>query len=297
MLLPSRPPFRSLFERLSRSGSECKHPFVKQAFDFLLDNEQTFVVIFNNRTYVRRPGARARGRLGTVAGPREARGGIVGALAQSDQMAGGRLAETTPPSKRDPQRRPRTAGRTQVGWNVLAEELVPFPAAQAGRELPTEHRLPREPRRQPDEERHKAGRPLCDHNPSLSDRAVSEPRRCSRPLTARAGDRRAEVRSRRVASRSRGLQRLLPGAATLAIVAAVWVGAGALSSLHHQALVIPAAAVRVHGGYVYVVRPGDTLWSIASEMEPSGDPRPLVAKLQQQLHGAELVAGDELRLP
>jgi hypothetical protein len=93
------------------------------------------------------------------------------------------------------------------------------------------------------------------------------------------------------------LRRLLPGAATLAVLASVWLGAGALSSLHRPSLSIPAAAVKVRGGYLYIARPGDTLWSIASELQPGGDPRPLVAEFEQQLHGAELVAGDELKLP
>jgi len=77
----------------------------------------------------------------------------------------------------------------------------------------------------------------------------------------------------------------------------MWFGAGALSSLHSTALTIPAGAVRIHGGYLYVARPGDTLWSIASKLLPGGDPRPLVANLEQQLHGAELIPGDQLRLP
>ncbi len=93
------------------------------------------------------------------------------------------------------------------------------------------------------------------------------------------------------------MRRLLPGAATLAVLASVWLGAGALSSLHRPPLTVPAAAVKIRGGYLYVARPGDTLWSIASELEPGGDPRPLVAELDQQLHGAELVAGDRLILP
>jgi Tfp pilus assembly protein FimV len=46
-----------------------------------------------------------------------------------------------------------------------------------------------------------------------------------------------------------------------------------------------------------VVKPGDTLWSIASRLEPSGDPRPLVAQLQSELHGATLDPGARLVLP
>jgi hypothetical protein len=67
--------------------------------------------------------------------------------------------------------------------------------------------------------------------------------------------------------------------------------------LHRPELSVPASAIKVHGGYVYVARPGDTLWSIASGLEPGGDPRILVANFEQQLHGSELVPGDELKLP
>lgn len=93
------------------------------------------------------------------------------------------------------------------------------------------------------------------------------------------------------------MRRLLPGAATLAVLLSVWFGAGALSSLNRLGLSVPTAAVKVPGGYLYTARPGDTLWSIASKLEPNGDPRPLVYSLEQQLHGAQLVAGDKLKLP
>ncbi len=33
----------------------------------------------------------------------------------------------------------------------------------------------------------------------------------------------------------------------------------------------------------YVVRPGDTLWTIAERVDPTGDPRPLVAQLAAQV--------------
>jgi len=93
------------------------------------------------------------------------------------------------------------------------------------------------------------------------------------------------------------LRRLLPGAATLAVLAGFWFGAGSLSSLDRPALAVLPGAVKVPGGYEYVARPGDTLWSIASRLQPGGDPRVLVAKLEQQLHGAVLLAGEKLTLP
>ena len=68
-------------------------------------------------------------------------------------------------------------------------------------------------------------------------------------------------------------------------------------------LVVPgvARAVGRHDGdptVVYVVQPGDTLWSIARRADPGADPRPLVDRLVEvnDLRGA-LHAGDQLRLP
>jgi Tfp pilus assembly protein FimV len=53
-------------------------------------------------------------------------------------------------------------------------------------------------------------------------------------------------------------------------------------------------APRVH----YVVQPGDTLWSIARQVAPGRDPRPVVDALVEanDLHGG-LQAGQELTVP
>ncbi len=95
----------------------------------------------------------------------------------------------------------------------------------------------------------------------------------------------------------RGLRRLLPGVATLAALVGIWAGAGALSATHDPSLAVLPGSVKVAGGYSYVVRPGDTVWSIASRLEQGGDPRPLVARLESQLHGRTLVPGTRLLLP
>ena len=48
-----------------------------------------------------------------------------------------------------------------------------------------------------------------------------------------------------------------------------------------------------------VVRPGDTLWSIAESLAPSSDPRAVVDALQERngLEGADLVPGQVLVVP
>jgi hypothetical protein len=50
-------------------------------------------------------------------------------------------------------------------------------------------------------------------------------------------------------------------------------------------------------GVVYVVQPGDTLWSIASRLEGSGNPRPLVEELSAQLGSGTVFPGERIVLP
>jgi LysM repeat protein len=57
----------------------------------------------------------------------------------------------------------------------------------------------------------------------------------------------------------------------------------------------PAAAAG--GMRVYVVQPGDTLWSIARQLHPQDDPRPVVDQLANQIHGGSLQVGQHLVLP
>jgi hypothetical protein len=47
-------------------------------------------------------------------------------------------------------------------------------------------------------------------------------------------------------------------------------------------------------GETYVVRPGDTLWSIAAAIAPDSDPRPVVDALRDANGGPELQVGERL---
>jgi nucleoid-associated protein YgaU len=47
-------------------------------------------------------------------------------------------------------------------------------------------------------------------------------------------------------------------------------------------------------GQTYVVRPGDTLWSIAAAIAPGSDPRPVVDALRDANGGPDLQVGERL---
>jgi hypothetical protein len=48
---------------------------------------------------------------------------------------------------------------------------------------------------------------------------------------------------------------------------------------------------------VYVVQPGDTLWTIAERLDPSGDPRATTDELATQVGGDAVVPGERIMLP
>ena len=231
----------------------------------------------------------------------------MGALAHSDRESlEGSVAVPSDQVECRPERKARSrtrraTTRRATTWNVLAEELVAFPPATMPRSPGSSAPAPltRRPAARPDRPAarpsHTAARPGPSARPNrpalVAEQILLDTSSTAAPLE------RTEQMFPRPAPRSRGLRRLLPGAATLAFLVGGWFGAGALSGLHHQQLDVMPGSVKVSGGYRYDARPGDTLWSIASKLQPGSDPRPLVSRLESQLHGAPLVAGDELTLP
>jgi nucleoid-associated protein YgaU len=82
-----------------------------------------------------------------------------------------------------------------------------------------------------------------------------------------------------------GALTLRPSAAANTAVRATPSGAAA------SAIAAPVAPA------VYVVQPGDTLWSIARSLDPKGDVRRTVDQLVELNGGAAVQTGQRLRLP
>jgi hypothetical protein len=83
----------------------------------------------------------------------------------------------------------------------------------------------------------------------------------------------------------------------LAVFFLVLAARAALGALGGGPLAAPEApAVGAGGAAVYVVQPGDTYWSIARSLQPSGDVRALVDQLSATHHGAPLQPGEQLAL-
>jgi len=101
-------------------------------------------------------------------------------------------------------------------------------------------------------------------------------------------------RRRAVLARRRRLTALV---VSTVILLATWGMVGLLAGLQTSHLETLPGSHRVANGYVYTVRPGDTVWSIATRLNPSGDPRPLVAQIEASLHGASIVPGQQIRVP
>ena len=100
-----------------------------------------------------------------------------------------------------------------------------------------------------------------------------------------------------VSTRSTGpyLRRRI-GVAVAAVVLAV-IGVG-VSSTRFADAGQTRPAVDIPAGVSFViVQPGDTFWSLAREVQPEGDIRPLVAQLSRAHGGSSLRAGERVVLP
>jgi Tfp pilus assembly protein FimV len=89
------------------------------------------------------------------------------------------------------------------------------------------------------------------------------------------------------------LQGVLGSAAGQPGVAAVATAADA-GSVPSSTSVAASGAPGGSTGEVYVVGPGDSLWSIAAELRPDGDVRPVVDELARRAGGPSLQVGQRI---
>ena len=74
-------------------------------------------------------------------------------------------------------------------------------------------------------------------------------------------------------------------------------GGGALTASGSARAGGGAAAGPSSSGHIYVVQPGDSVWSIVEATSRGGDPRPEVDRLTAALGGQPLQPGERLQLP
>lgn len=113
----------------------------------------------------------------------------------------------------------------------------------------------------------------------------------------RVADRRGARISPAVARRRRlGAATLLVGAVLLMlagslVLQAVRTGGGPLTATG------AAPGINLASDQVWVVQPGDTVWSIAQSADPGADVRPLVDRITAELKGRPLYPGERILIP
>ncbi len=127
------------------------------------------------------------------------------------------------------------------------------------------------------------------------------------PILGRTGDRPEGLRLVRGEERQSApvvsLKRRVPSEVrlrrTLLVVMGLLLGVLALplSGTGGHSHPIGSASAETTGPITYVVQPGDSLWSIAERVDPSGDPRPLMARLASQVGSDTVVPGERVVLP
>jgi hypothetical protein len=93
---------------------------------------------------------------------------------------------------------------------------------------------------------------------------------------------------------------VLAGALVVTLAILAWAGLQAATGrIGHGPLAVTGApgGLQPAAARVWVVHPGDTLWSIALAIDPGHDVRPLVDRLAHQLGGTNLYPGESIALP
>jgi hypothetical protein len=81
------------------------------------------------------------------------------------------------------------------------------------------------------------------------------------------------------------------------LAVALWFGTSIVASQAQGRLRVLPDSVKTAHGYLYQVQPGDTVWSIATRLDPMGDPRSLAGQIESEIGGTDLQAGTQLLVP
>ncbi len=81
------------------------------------------------------------------------------------------------------------------------------------------------------------------------------------------------------------------------LVFAIAVSGAVIWDLGSRVIAIAGAEPSRAGSHVYLVRPGDTIWSIAVKSAHGGDPWRTVNQLETEIGGGVLQPGERLELP
>jgi len=95
-------------------------------------------------------------------------------------------------------------------------------------------------------------------------------------------------------------RRTVAGALLLLVLGGMWFGLqAALGRIGGGPLVTTGApgGLQPAASRVWIVRPGDSLWSIAQTVDPGGDVRPLVDRLAAKLASTTLYPGETVAIP
>lgn len=81
------------------------------------------------------------------------------------------------------------------------------------------------------------------------------------------------------------------------VVATALIGTGVAGFIAGRATAPESGPEQPEATVSYVVKPNDTIWSIASYAHGEGEIRPLVDKLQDQMGGTEIHPGEVMQIP
>lgn len=93
------------------------------------------------------------------------------------------------------------------------------------------------------------------------------------------------------------VHQLMLWTAPIAVLAGTYVVSSAVASSGGTHYTVLRGSTPTGSGYRYTVQPGDTLWSIATRLDPSGDPRVLLTSLEGQTSSGVVHPGESLLVP